>query len=112
MSEFIDLEAVHAKNKEYFPHESAWHLLTKKVPVVHTEATIADIEQLLTHRMKEFETINYVYAVKDDMTLAGVVSIKDVFRSPKTHIVSDVMKKEVISVRPHTDQEHVALLSL
>ena len=95
-----------------FPPESAGRLMTAKVPLAASDATIADIEKILLKRVKEFETINYIYIVNKNKKLKGVISIKDVFRLSKSTPVSQMMEKDSISVRPHTDQERVALLAL
>jgi len=92
--------------------ESAGRLMVTSVPVVVPTATLSEIEHLLTKRAKDFETVNYIYIVNSSHTLAGVVSIKDVFQLPRVTKVSDVMKKEVVSVRPRTDQERVAMLAI
>jgi len=92
--------------------ESAGRIMVTSVPVVVPSAAISEIEYQLTKRAKEFETVNYIYIVNSSHTLAGVISVKDVFQLPKMTKVSDVMKKEVVSVRPHTDQERVAMLAI
>ena len=101
-----------AKTYETAPRETADKLMSTAVPVVPTTASVADIEQLLLKETKNFETINYVYVVDHSKKLAGVISIKEVFRAPKTTLVKELLPKEIISARAHTDQERVAFLSL
>lgn len=95
-----------------FPSESAGRLITTKVPIASPEATIADVEKMLFQKTEEFETINYIYIVNRNKKLKGVISVKDVFRLPKTTQLAKVMVKEMISARAHADQERVALLAL
>lgn len=105
------------KNDDNNHHEitsnSASRIMTEKVPVVSLSSTVKDVESLLEKQMKEFETINYVYIVDGrDRKLRGVLSIKDIFRQPKEKLVKDIMKTELVTVRPHTHREKVAYFAL
>lgn len=92
--------------------ESAASLLIDNVPVINQSATVEEIQQLLHQQAKNLETISYIYLLDQQKKLAGVVSIKDIFSStPKTFLRS-LVSKDVISVRPHTDRERVAMLAL
>lgn len=44
--------------------------------------------------------------------MTGVISAEEIFRLPKTTSVSQIMKKAVVKVRPHIDQERVAMLAI
>ncbi|MBU1130854.1 magnesium transporter [Patescibacteria group bacterium] len=100
-----------APEKKY-PPETAGRLMIGNVPTVSPDDTISKIEELLLKRVKEFETINYIYVVLKNGKLAGVISIKDILRQPKSAKVSQVMIKDLIVAHPYTDQEHVANLAL
>lgn len=91
---------------------SAGRLMIAKIPTIHPNATISDAETWLLKKAKELETINYIYVTGAERKLEGVISIKEVFRSPKNTLVSDLMKKNPIAARPHTDQTRVALLAI
>ncbi len=82
------------------------------VPIVNPETKLSEIEKLFFEKNKELETINYIYVVDQSGKLAGVLSIKDLFRFPKEKPAKEIMRAELITARAHTDQEHVALLSL
>ncbi len=82
------------------------------VPTAGADETIGHVEARLIAQSKTLETINYVYIVKDDGTLTGVFSIKELFRQPKTAHVRDVMKRDVVTVYPKTKQAHVARLAI
>ncbi len=99
-------------NESNFPPESAGRLMTVNIPIADTEATIADIEKMLFEKIKEFETINYIYLIDKNRKLGGVISIKDVFRFPKTSLAARAMIRGLVTARAHTDQERVALLAL
>lgn len=83
-----------------------------QVPLSKASDTIAEVEKMLLKKTGEFETINYVYIVDVDQKLKGVISIKEIFRSPKETILSEIMKTKLVRVRPRTDQERVALLAI
>ena len=95
-----------------YPPETAGRLMVTNVPVVSPDDTIKKIEEMLLTKVKEFETINYIYATHKSGRLAGVISIKDILRQPKNRLVSEVMVKEPVVAHPHTDQERVAYLAL
>ena len=43
--------------------------MTTKVPVVASDTLLADVQKLLEQRMREFETVNYIYVVGHDKKL-------------------------------------------
>ena len=96
----------------HFPPESAGRLMVFRVPAVLPSATIGDIEKILLQKTKDFESINYVYILNEAKNLVGVISIKEIFRQPKSTPVSAVMIKEIVFARPHSDREKVAYLAL
>ena len=99
-------------NKQHYAFRTAGRVMTNRVPVIKETAIIADVERLLLKEAHNFETINYIYVVGDDNTLEGVLSLKEIFRLPKTTPIKDVMTMPVTSVRAHTDQERIAHLAL
>jgi magnesium transporter len=94
------------------PAESAGHIMVTNVPTIHESATVGDAEQLLLKETKNFAAIDYIYVLDNKKRLAGVIPIKEIFRSPKHIALKSFPTKEMISVRPHTDRERVALLAL
>jgi len=83
-----------------------------RVPIAKTTDKISDVETDIFKKIKEIETINYIYVLDDNQKLKGVISIKDIFLRPKATLVSEVMETKLVKARPHTDQERVALLAL
>ncbi len=98
------------KNK--YPPDSAGRRMTEKVPVFLAEDKISTIREILIKRAGEFKTLNYIYVVDEGGKLRGVLSIKEVFQKPGESMLKDLMVKEIIKVKPHTDQERVAILAL
>lgn len=86
--------------------------MTPRLPVAAPQATMAEIERILLKQAREFDSINYVYLVEDDRRLAGVISIKEVFQADKRTPAASLMVTEMVTVRPHADQERVVHLAL
>ncbi len=99
-------------NKKIYPSESAGGKMTENVPLAHSEEQILDVKNLLFEKMKELETINYIYVVDKNKKLVGAFSIKEIFRKPEDSKVKDIMQTQLITVKPHADQEEVAILAL
>ncbi len=92
--------------------ETAEHLLTSRVPVVTMGMSVGDAIALLTQEAKQQATINYLYVVDDMRMLKGVVSVREIWSIPKEEPIEDHMTRELVTVRPHTDQERAAHLAL
>lgn len=86
--------------------------MIKNVPLVSPEENFAEVRKRIFEKASDFETLNYFYVVDKQGLLKGVISIKDVLQQKGKDKVSDLMVKELVRVRPHTDQERVALLAL
>ncbi len=95
-----------------FPKETAGRIMTTGVPMVLESFSIGEAESLILKKIREFETINYIYVVGKNKKLKGVVSIKEVFRQAEDKKISDIMERSVISARAHTDQEKLVSLAL
>jgi len=95
-----------------YPPESAGRRMIDDVPKAVPEERVSDIRKRLFEKANDFETLNYVYIIDRKGKLAGVLSLKDVFQKPEESKVKELMVKDVIRARPHTDQERVAILAL
>ncbi len=93
------------------PLKEARFVMTNKIPKISSQATIDEIKKEILNKTQEFETLNYIYVV-DNEKLVGILSIKDIFALPKKTKIRDCMKKELVTARPRTSQERVALLAL
>jgi magnesium transporter len=83
-----------------------------RVPIAKTTDRISEIENNLLKKIKDMDTINYIYIVDDQQKLKGVISIKDIFLRPKETLVSEIMEKKMVKARLRTDQERVALSAI
>ena len=99
-------------SKTKYPLETAGRRMISNVPVVSPEDTILDVKDKLFDQAKDLETINYIHVVDKDKKLIGIFSLKDVFIRPEKTKVKEIMDKKLVKVRPYTDQERAAFLSL
>lgn len=89
------------------------HVLTSKVPTVSPNTTVQQIENILnTETADEFDSINYIYVVGQNHELQGVLSVKEIFRQPKTTMLSQIMKTNLITVSAHSHQEKAAMQAI
>ena len=95
-----------------YPSESAGRRMIGNVPKALPEERISDIRKRLFEEAKDLETLNYIYIIDRRNKLVGVLSLKDVFQKPEESKIKDLMVKDVVKARPHTDQERVAILAL
>ncbi|KKT80135.1 MAG: Mg2+ transporter [Parcubacteria group bacterium GW2011_GWF2_44_8] len=95
-----------------YPKDSAGRLMTAAVPVVSKETTVGEIESLLRSSALTFETVNYIYVINGHNELIGVVSVQELFRMKSYENLSAYTDRTLVTVRPYTDQEHVAHLAL
>lgn len=82
------------------------------VPIVLDSATLGDAKQALEEHARYFDTMPYVYVIGKMGHLVGVVSLRDIFSGNEYDSVMKYVPEKMATVRPHTDQEHVALLAL
>jgi len=99
------------KSKNY-PIKTAIRKMVKVVPTVPPNWKMVDVRKMLFNQIRKLDTINYIYVVGKDKKLVGVFSIKEVFRREDGAKVDLLMDKNVVSVRPYTDQERIAVLAL
>jgi magnesium transporter len=95
-----------------YPKDSAGRLMTTAVPVVSKDTSVSEVESLLRSSALTFETVNYIYIVNSHHELIGVVSVQELFRMKGYEKLSAYTDRTLVTVRPHTDQEHVAHLAL
>lgn len=103
---------MNSRKKNRYPPESAGRKMIRNVPTALPEEKILDIRKRLFEKSQEFETLNYIYIINQEEKLVGVISLKEIFQKPEETKIKDLMIRNIVSVRPHTDQEKVAILAL
>ncbi|MBZ1356385.1 MAG: magnesium transporter [Candidatus Nealsonbacteria bacterium] len=97
--------------KKKYPPESAGKKMVPNVPVCGIKNTVLEVKNMIFKKASELETFNYVY-VTDKGKLVGVFSIQEVFKRPDKSVVETFMKTDVVSIKPYSDQEKVAILAI
>lgn len=100
------------QKKTTYPPETAGRLITTRVPTAFLGTKIGQLENCLRKNTEQWETINYIYILNYHNELKGVISIKEIFRAEPEEVVDQLMAKDMITARAHTDQERVAFLAV
>lgn len=87
--------------------------LTNKIPIVPGTFTLAETQSYLMSHEGEFDTIDYIYVTNTEGNLAGIFSVKEIYRHPLSVGVSAVYGKSPLvtaSIKSHP--EEIAYLAL
>lgn len=94
-----------------YAEDAAGGLMSPRFARLRPEMSVAEAIHYLQRQPREkLETIYYAYVLDANQRLEGVLSFRDLFTTPPQTLISDVMRKEVISVSEELDQEKVARL--
>lgn len=92
------------------PPDTAGGIMTTEVVYQDQDNTVKDAIAYIRERARDFETIYYVYVVKDEK-LVGVLSLRDLVLASAHDKLKDIMNPDVIKVNAETDQEAVARIT-
>lgn len=98
--------------KEIYPKNSAGHHMIQEFLKVEADNTIGTLFVKLKGGIKGSKTIDYIYVVDRNENLIGVLSFKDLFIHHKKTKIRDFIKRDVVTVSPHTDIERAAKIAL
>lgn len=90
--------------------ESAGGIMTRGFISLHSEMTTQDAIKYLRLRKPNVEEAYYLYVLDAGNRLEGVLSLRELVVAPAATPIHQVMSRDVIAVRPETDQEEVARL--
>jgi magnesium transporter len=96
-----------------YEEDEAGGLMSSRFARVRPDMTV---DQAVSYLRKqavagvELETIYYTYVLEADHRLVGIVSFRELFASPGSRLVRDVMLTEYVAVPEAMDQEEVARL--
>ena len=91
-----------------YPEHSAGSIMTTEYASLREDMTVRDALGQLRTQAPNRETIYYVYVIDDARHLHGFVSLRKLFLARPDAMVSELMDRDVISVRVDQDQELVA----
>jgi len=92
------------------PDESAGGLMTRGFVALHKVMTAEEAMTLLRARKPLAEEAYYLYVLDAGNRLQGVVNLRQLIVAEPDTKIEDVMTRDVVSVRPDTDQEEAANL--
>ncbi|MEM7825288.1 MAG: magnesium transporter [Candidatus Aenigmatarchaeota archaeon] len=92
--------------------KTAESLMVKEIPIVSFDVDTDYVKKKLIKEAKKFEVVDYVYVVDKENVLCGVFSIKELLRTKGKLKVQEIMKKDLVFVRPKTHQERIVYIAL
>ncbi len=88
-------------------------LLTKNIPIISENMTVAEAEADLLNNSHKYDTISSIYLVDKDNKYKGAIPIIEIFRSPKNkklfNITTTLKKNRVYSHNSQKTAIHLAL---
>ncbi|WP_437319010.1 magnesium transporter [Sorangium sp. So ce385] len=92
-----------------YAEDAAGGLMSPRFARLRPDMMVGEAIRYLQRQAQEkLETIYYAYVLDQEQRLLGVVSFRDLFVAPGDKPVSEVMRRDVISVPDTLDQEAVA----
>jgi len=95
-----------------YPLRSAGRRMITEVPIAGENETVENIMDRLGKESQHLKTINYIYVVDENERLIGVISIREIFTHPKETELEKIMRRNLITVSPETDEAKVADIGL
>ncbi len=93
-----------------YAEDDAGGLMSPRFARLRPDMTVDEAISYLRLQARRMETVYYAYVLDGQQRLQGVISFRDLFTSDGRALISDVMRRDVVSVQEETDQEEVARL--
>lgn len=93
-----------------YAEDDAGGLMSPRFARLRPEMTVDEAISYLRLQARRMETVYYAYVLDVQQRLQGVISFRVLFTSDGRALISDVMRRDVVSVQEETDQEEVARL--
>lgn len=101
-------DAAEVRTLLQYPPQSAGRLMTERFVRVRPDMTAAEAIAHLRQIDPEVETMNDLYVLDPDGRLVGGVSLREVIVAPDERRLADLMRTQLVTVAPETDQEEVS----
>jgi magnesium transporter len=101
-------EAQEVRRLMVYEDGTAGSLMTTEYISLSPGITVTEAFAQLRRLAAEAETIYYLYMVEEDLTLAGVVSLRELLMADPDSLLRDLMQTRIISVHPQDSDEDVA----
>jgi magnesium transporter len=107
--EDLDTEdASEIRNLLSYHEDTAGGLMNTQVIKVNLMMTKKQAIDQIIIQSEEIEEFYTIYAVDDEDTLQGIVSLKDIIKANSSARIADLIKHDFVFVKAETDQEEVA----
>ncbi|WP_078578390.1 magnesium transporter [Salipaludibacillus agaradhaerens] len=103
-------EANNIKQLLSYKEETAGSIMTTEFITLAPKDTVLAVMERLREEGMDAETIYYLYVTNDEDKLIGIVSLRELIISVADDTIENLMKEQVISVSPLTDQEEVSTI--
>ena len=91
-----------------YPDGSAGSIMTTEYASLPEEITVSEALDQLRIQAPDSETIYYIYILDEGRRLDGIVSLRELIQAKRSATLSEIMHRDVISVRVDDDEEFVA----
>lgn len=98
---------VHAEQKD----QASKHMVTNICAARETD-TAGDFIEKMRRTKNRFEAFPYVYITDEGNRLLGTVSVQEILMSSPNTALKKLMETKLVTARPHTDRERVAMLAI
>jgi magnesium transporter len=106
----VDAITVDSPVPDAWPSESAGFHIVRAVPRARESDTCADVLTLV--RSESFDYADVVVVVDDEQRVTGMLSMGDIVACAPDTPLGSLLRGQVGTATPHTDQEHVASLAI
>lgn len=93
-----------------YAEDDAGGLMSPRFARLRPDMSVDEAITYLRLQARQMETVHYVYVVDSEQILEGVLSFRDLFISSGSARVSEIMRRDLITLREDMDQEEVARL--
>jgi magnesium transporter len=101
-------EAQEVRRLMVYEDGTAGSLMTTEYLSLSPGITVNEAFTQLRRLAAEAETIYYLYLVEEDLTLSGVLSLRELLMAEPDTLLGDLMQTRIISVHPQDSDEEVA----
>jgi magnesium transporter len=91
-----------------YPEGSAGSIMTTEYASLSEEMTVSQALDELRVQSPDSETIYYIYILDEGRRLDGIVSLRELIQARRSATLTEIMHRDVISVRVDDDEEFVA----
>ena len=91
-----------------YPDGSAGSIMTTEYASLPEEITVSEALEQLRIQAPDSETIYYIYILDEGRRLDGIVSLRELIQAKRAATLSEIMHRDVLSVRVDDDEEFVA----